>query len=99
MNVAGMPVGVLLIDVGVLAIFIAILKFSLVNIVSEKRIVPEFIQYQASPARIAGTALDVLRDSAKLAELKEELDAVKKKLGTGSASRRVAAMELEMING
>ena len=65
----------------------------LVNVVAGKKIVPELIQNDCTPANIASSIESVLRDQ----NLIEELRKVKTALGEGGASRRAAEIVLKAI--
>jgi lipid-A-disaccharide synthase len=71
---------------------------SLVNIVANKEVVPELIQYQATPARIASRVKELLDDPRRLADVRRELAAIKNQLGQPGASARTARIALELIN-
>ncbi|MFH1856612.1 MAG: lipid-A-disaccharide synthase [Candidatus Omnitrophota bacterium] len=66
----------------------------LVNIVSGKKIVPEFIQTGARPKAIADYALKILSNPSAKKQIEENLSEVRKKLGTPCASRRAAEVIL-----
>lgn len=68
----------------------------LVNIVAGKKIVPEFIQYRVKASLLARSALKLLRDEQKLAEMKKELLSIRSMLGNKGASKRVAEQILQM---
>jgi lipid-A-disaccharide synthase len=73
-------------------------KFAgLVNLISGKEILPELIQDQASPERIAEKALELLSDEKRMAKMRRELLAVKDELGRGGASMRVAQIANSLI--
>jgi len=69
----------------------------LANIVAGKHIVPELIQSDVTPRRIAGEAAAILKNPQRLQVMKNELAAVKHALGGRGASRRVAEIALEMM--
>jgi lipid-A-disaccharide synthase len=69
---------------------VSLKNIGLVNIVAGKTIVPEFIQHFASAKQLAKSAIKLLDDEKKLAEMKAELSKVKGMLGTIGASKRVA---------
>ena len=70
----------------------------LVNIVAGEELVPEFVQHDLVP-RLVADALDPLLDegSADRKRMRVGLAAVRAKLGTPGAARRVAAMADEML--
>ncbi len=70
---------------------------AMVNIVAGKRIVREFIQFQATPARIAREALRVLKDPAASESLHRELLGVSALLGEKGASKRAAEIILNFL--
>jgi len=65
------------------------------NIVAGKRVVPEFIQFNANPKKIAQEALRILRDKKEFQKITEDLAAVRSSLGPPGAARRAA----EIITG
>ncbi len=83
-------------------------NIALVNVVAERRIVPELVQHQATPARVAKTIVDLLRNQERCEEMRKELRAVGTKLGeparpgssegrAGGAVDRAAAAVLELL--
>lgn len=71
---------------------------SLVNILAGRRIVPEFMPYYASTKPIAAEALDLLANPSRREQMKADLDAIIRSLGTASAARGAAQMAVEMLN-
>ena len=69
----------------------------LVNIVAGKGVVPELLQGEAKGRQIADAALRILDDETYRRGMLEDLAAVREKLGTPGASRRVAKIALDMI--
>ena len=69
---------------------IKVKHISLVNLVADKRLVPELIQDQASPESIAAEAFAMLDDREKLIRLSRELSELRYRLGGRGASERVA---------
>ncbi len=63
---------------------------ALVNLVLGRRAVPELIQGEATPARIAAEAARLLGDRVALARIRESLAEVRGRLGAGGASVRAA---------
>lgn len=72
---------------------------SLVNLVAEREVVPELIQAEASPERIAAALISLLNDRAGRARLLSGLAEVRRRLGGAGASERAARVALQMIVG
>lgn len=70
---------------------------ALVNLVLERRAVPELIQHEAVPERIAATAAEILRDPARVAAIRRELADLRQRLGEPGASRRAAREVAETL--
>src|SRR5439155_17828643 len=66
------------------------------NIIAGERIVPEFIQHDATPEALAESALRFLQDPEARARVKSALQGVRAALGEPGASERVARIVLEM---
>jgi lipid-A-disaccharide synthase len=69
----------------------------LVNLVAGKAIVPELIQADATPNRLADEALRIMGDDKFRKEMIEGLQIVKGQLGQGGASERAAFIAGEMM--
>lgn len=76
---------------------IKIPHLGLVNVVAGREVVPEFLQFQARPRRLARAALSLLGDRNKQKLMREDLKAVRAKLGQPGASQRAARLVLEVI--
>ncbi len=69
----------------------------LVNIVAGKRIVNEFLQYDAKPQAIADEILHILDDDDYRNNMISELNQVREKLGKTGGSNNLAELALEML--
>lgn len=63
----------------------------MVNLVLERRAVPELLQYDARPEKIAAAACGLLTDPEAVAATRAALGELRERLGTSGASRRAAA--------
>jgi lipid-A-disaccharide synthase len=68
------------------------------NILAGKEIVPEFIQHEAVPERIAETVWTLYRDPARKAEMVGEMNRVVKLLGEKGGGRRAAEAVIRELN-
>lgn len=69
----------------------------MVNIVAGKRVVPEFIQFNANPKRIANETLRILNNPSEVWRIKNDLLQVKSSLGEKGASLRAAKIITDYI--
>jgi lipid-A-disaccharide synthase len=69
----------------------------LVNLIADRRLAPELIQEQASPAAIAKEALTFLNNPERLEGMKNELGKVARRLGAGGASAKVAEIAFKLL--
>ncbi|MCK5126334.1 MAG: lipid-A-disaccharide synthase [candidate division Zixibacteria bacterium] len=60
----------------------------MVNIVAGRKIVPELIQDKATAESISDTALEIIQDKARYAQMIIDIVTVKEKLGAGSSALR-----------
>lgn len=70
----------------------------LANIVAGRRVVPEFIQDEATPAALAAAAIAIIEEEATAGEMRAGLSLVQEKLGSPGCSRRVAEMLVELVS-
>ncbi|NQT70753.1 MAG: lipid-A-disaccharide synthase [Desulfobacteraceae bacterium] len=78
-------------------ILIRVKHIGLVNLIAGKRIVPELLQGEASPSKIADTVFEMLNDVPGLERLRNELLSTRDALGEPGASERVADIALNML--
>lgn len=69
----------------------------LVNLVAGEKVVPELIQDEVSPERLAAEALNILEDDEVRKNMIKKLMGVKKTLGKGGASEKTAELALGMM--
>lgn len=71
---------------------------ALVNIVAERRLVPERLQGAANAESLCAEAARWLEQPEELARIRESLGQVRERLGPGGADQRVASALLEMLD-
>jgi len=76
---------------------ISVDHIGLVNIVAGKAVVPELIQNDANPERIAAEVLAILTDAGRRKVIKKELSLIRAKLGLPGAAERAAGMALSLM--
>ncbi|MDD5432366.1 MAG: lipid-A-disaccharide synthase [Candidatus Omnitrophica bacterium] len=69
----------------------------MVNIVADKLIVPEFIQFRARPEDIAEKTLEIINLPSEINRIKDELAKVKDSLGETGASARAAKIVVDYL--
>ena len=69
----------------------------LCNIVANKRIAPEFIQYDASPEKISTQIIEILSDTSLRENMINELSKVESMLGGEGGIENIANLTLEML--
>jgi lipid-A-disaccharide synthase len=70
----------------------------LANLVAGKEIVPELIQKEATPQRIAEEALRILRDPILRRHITESMEKASKKLGEPGAAQRAAHIVMSLLH-
>ena len=76
--------------------FVKVDTFAMPNLVAGHRIVPELIQDDFTPGRVAEEAVGLLTDAARREQTSEALRRVRAQLGAPGASARAAAAVLEV---
>ncbi len=69
----------------------------IVNIIADREITPEFLQYDATASNISSAVISILSDARKMKKMKEELAGVKSSLGSPGAGLRAAEAVLSVI--
>ena len=72
--------------------------FSLVNLIGEREIIPELLQKEVTPERIALNLRAMLADDQIRTAMLAGLEEVKTRLGAPGASERAAAVAMEILN-
>lgn len=68
------------------------------NLIAGRPIIPELLQHDANPERIAAEALAFLKDPSKLDAQRKELAHIRGLLGKPGVADRVAGLAMEMIH-
>ena len=76
---------------------ISVPHIGLVNLVAGEEVVPELIQEEVTPERLAREILILLEDTEAREKMKRGLDVVRNILGRGGASSRTARIAMEMM--
>jgi lipid-A-disaccharide synthase len=79
-------------------LLVKVKSIGLVNLIAEKRIVPELIQGEASPVNIFNETSKMLKNPHLLSTIKGELEKVREKLGNPGASQRAAHILYRFIH-
>jgi lipid-A-disaccharide synthase len=79
--------------------FVKVNAYAMPNLVAGRRIVPELIQDDFTPARVAAETIALLTDRARQAQTREALRRVREQLGAPGASGRAADAVLEVARG
>jgi lipid-A-disaccharide synthase len=79
--------------------FVTVDTYAMPNLVAGRRIVPELIQDELTPQRVADETVALLTDAGLHARTREALRAVRERLGAPGASARAAEAVLEVASG
>jgi lipid-A-disaccharide synthase len=77
--------------------FVKVNTFGMANLVAGHRVVPELIQDDFTPERVAAEALTLLTDRSRAESMRRELRRVRERLGEPGASRRAAGAVLATV--
>ena len=77
---------------------ISVKNIGLVNIIGGATLVPELIQADANPKRMAAEMLSILTNRHRRDEIRKDLSAIREKLGAPGASVRAARLAYDLIN-
>jgi len=72
--------------------------FSMVNLIAERRVVPELIQEDFTPEKVAGEAVRLLQDANARRAMRDGLAEVRQRLGPPGAVDRAADAILALVN-
>ncbi|HSD50241.1 MAG TPA: lipid-A-disaccharide synthase [Candidatus Methylomirabilis sp.] len=81
----------------VIGLLIRVRHIGLPNLVAGEGIVPELIQLQATPARLAAAASEILNSPERRARMRSALAEVRGRLGTPGATERAAREVLALL--
>jgi lipid-A-disaccharide synthase len=70
---------------------------ALANLVAGERVVPELIQHEVTPERLADEALTLIENEHVRKNMITKLHGIRKRLGEGGASERTAKIAAEMM--
>ena len=73
--------------------------FAMVNLIAGKRVVPELIQKDFTPERVADEAVRLLGSPQALADMRQGLAMIREKLGPPGATDRAADIIADMLAG
>ncbi|MCX5828841.1 MAG: lipid-A-disaccharide synthase [Deltaproteobacteria bacterium] len=78
-------------------LFVNVSHIGLANIIAGRTIVPELIQGDANPERMAKELLAILTDEERKTQIRKDLSGIREKLGSPGAAERAAQSALEII--
>ncbi len=74
-------------------------NFAMVNLIAEKQVVPELVQSDFTPEKVAGETLRLLQDPNARANQREGLEEVRRRLGPPGAVERAAEIIAGLVRG
>ena len=78
-------------------LFVNVSHIGMANIIAGRTIVPELIQGDANPERMAKELLAILTDEKRKTQMRKDLSGIREKLGSPGAAERAAQLALEII--
>jgi lipid-A-disaccharide synthase len=69
----------------------------MVNLIAGARVVPELIQHEMTPEKVAAEVLALLDEPARAEAMRAALAEVRQRMGPPGASRRAAEVVLEAL--
>ena len=75
--------------------FVNVPHFAMVNLIAGRAIVPELMQSDFTPERVAAEATALLDDPVRYDQTRQDLEEVRRRLGEPGASARAAALVAE----
>ncbi|OGS19289.1 MAG: hypothetical protein A3J83_08985, partial [Elusimicrobia bacterium RIFOXYA2_FULL_40_6] len=79
--------------------FIKVKSITITNLLIDENLIPEFLQNDAKPEKIANAVIDIISNEMKLSEMRHKLNNVRNLLGKPGVYFRTAKLILEKING
>ena len=79
--------------------FVRVPHYAMVNLIAGRRVVPELIQGDFTPERVAAEAESLLSDAGRAARMRADLAEVRQRLGEPGASRRAAQQVADLLQG
>lgn len=80
-----------------LRMLIKVPYIGMINLIADRALVPEFIQYRARPEKISSYIKDILTKPEELDRIKKSLSYVKTYLGEGQASNKAAVIIVALL--
>jgi lipid-A-disaccharide synthase len=87
------------VDAAIGRMVLTLSTFGMVNLIAGRRIVPELMQEDCTPANVAREAISLLTDDARAESMRRDLSDVRARLGRSGASARAAAAVLRTAHG
>lgn len=72
---------------------------SIVNVLANEKVVPEFVQEAAQPEKISALAIKLMHDEGLRNEMRTKMTEVVNQLGSAGASQKAASLVLALLKG